>query len=75
MLANLEIIENPKESVDRAYDISIAAREELLVAYPTVNSFRRNVSAGISVQLLKKSIQKITLHLEYLHLQIIKLCS
>ena len=54
MLANLEIIENPKESVDRAYDISIAAREELLVAYPTVNSFRRNVRAGMSVQLLKK---------------------
>jgi two-component system sensor histidine kinase VicK len=54
MLANLEIIENPKESVDRAYDISIAAREELLVAFPTVNSFRRNVRAGMSVQLLKK---------------------
>jgi two-component system sensor histidine kinase VicK len=54
MLANLEIIENPKESVDRAYDISIAAREELLVAYPTVNSFRRNVRAGMSVQLLRK---------------------
>jgi two-component system, OmpR family, sensor histidine kinase VicK len=54
MLANLEVIENPKESVDRAYDISIAAREELLVAYPTVNSFRRNVRAGMSVQLLKK---------------------
>jgi hypothetical protein len=49
-----EIIENPKESVDRAYDISISAREELLVAFPTVNSFRRNVRAGMSVQLLKK---------------------
>ena len=54
MLANLEVIENPKESVDRAYDISIEARKELLVAYPTVNSFRRNVRAGMSVQLLKK---------------------
>ena len=54
MLANLEIIENPKESVDRAYDISISAREELLVAFPTVNSFRRNVRTGMSVQLLKK---------------------
>ena len=54
MLAKLEIIENPKESVDRAYDISISAREELLVAFPTVNSFRRNVHTGMSVQLLKK---------------------
>ena len=54
MLANLQIIENPKESIDRAYDISISAREELLVAFPTVNSFRRNVRTGMSVQLLKK---------------------
>lgn len=54
MLANLEIIENPKETIDRAYDISISAREELLVAFPTVNSFRRNVRTGMSVQLLKK---------------------
>jgi two-component system, OmpR family, sensor histidine kinase VicK len=53
MLANVEIIENPKESIDRAYDISISAREELLVAFPTVNSFRRNVRTGMSVQLLK----------------------
>ena len=54
MLANVEIIENPKESIDRAYDISISAREELLVAFPTVNSFRRNVRTGVSVQLLKE---------------------
>ena len=54
MLANLEIIENPKESIDRAYDILISAREELLVAFPTVNSFRRNVRTGMSVQLLKE---------------------
>ena len=54
MLANVEIIENPKESIDRAYDISISAREELLVAFPTVNSFRRNVRTGMSVQLLKE---------------------
>lgn len=66
MLANLEIIENPKESVDRAYDISIAAREELLVAYPTVNSFRRNVRAGMSVQLLKKEYSEDNFKLKIL---------
>jgi two-component system, OmpR family, sensor histidine kinase VicK len=54
MLANLEIIENPKESVDRAYDISISARKELFVAFPTVNSFQRNVRTAMSVLLLKK---------------------
>ncbi len=31
MLASVEIIENPKESIDRAYDISISARDELLL--------------------------------------------
>ena len=54
MQANVEIIENSKESVDRAYDISISAREELLIAFPTVNSFRRNVRTGMAMQLLKE---------------------
>jgi hypothetical protein len=53
MLANVEIIENTKESIDRAYDISISAKEELLVAFPTINSFRRNVRTGLSMQILK----------------------
>src|ERR687883_820804 len=54
MLANVEIIENPKESIDRAYDISVLAKEELLLAFPTVNSFRRNVRTGMAMQLLKE---------------------
>jgi len=54
MLANVEIIENPKESIDRAYDISVSAKEELLLAFPTVNSFRRNVRTGMAMQLLKE---------------------
>ena len=53
MLDKVEIIENSKESVDRAYDISISAKEELLVGFPTINSFRRNVHTGLSVQILK----------------------
>ena len=53
MLDNVEIIENSKESIDRAYDISISAKEELWVAFPTINSFRRNVRTGLSIQLLK----------------------
>ena len=54
MLANVEIIENPKESIYRAYDISVSAKEELLLAFPTVNSFRRNVRTGMAMQLLKE---------------------
>ena len=58
MQANVEIIENPKESVDRAYDISISAREELLIAFPTVNSFLRNARTGMSMLLLREEYSK-----------------
>ena len=66
MLVNVEIIENSKESIDRAYDISISAKEELLIAYPTVNSFRRNVRTGISMQLLKGVYSKNNVRLRIL---------
>jgi two-component system, OmpR family, sensor histidine kinase VicK len=66
MLANVEIIEHPKESIDRAYDISITAKEELLVAFPTVNSFRRNVRTGMSMQLLKEEYSKNNVRLRIL---------
>ena len=51
--ANVEIIENPKDSVNRAYGISMSAKEELLVAFSTTNSFQRNMRTGMSMQLLK----------------------
>ena len=66
MLANVEIIENPKESINRAYDISISAKEELLVAFPTVNSFRRNVRTGMSMLLLKEEYSKNNVRLRIL---------
>jgi two-component system, OmpR family, sensor histidine kinase VicK len=66
MLANVEIIENPKESVDRAYDITISAKDELLVVFPTVNSFRRNVRAGMSMLLLKEEYLKNNVRLRIL---------
>jgi hypothetical protein len=66
MQAIVEIIENPKESVDRAYDISISAREELLVAFPTVNSFLRNVRTGMSMLLLKEEYSKNNVRLRVL---------
>jgi hypothetical protein len=66
MLTNVEIIENPKESIDRAYDISISAKVELLIAFPTINSFRRNVRTGMSMQLLKEEYSKNSVRLRIL---------
>jgi two-component system, OmpR family, sensor histidine kinase VicK len=66
MLANVEIIENPKESIDRAYDISISAKDELLIAFPTINSFRRNVRTGMSMQLLREEYSKNNVRLRIL---------
>jgi tRNA/tmRNA/rRNA uracil-C5-methylase (TrmA/RlmC/RlmD family) len=66
LLANVEIIENSKESIDRAYDISISAKEELLLAFPTVNSFRRNVRTGMSMLLLKEEYSKNNVRLRVL---------
>src|SRR6478752_3800314 len=66
MLANVEIIENPKDSVNRAYDISISARDELLLLFPTINSFRRNVRTGMSMLLLKEEYAKNNVRLRIL---------
>jgi len=66
LLANVEIIENPKESIDRAYDISVSAKEELLLAFPTVNSFRRNVRTGMAMQLLKEEYSSNNVRLRIL---------
>ena len=49
-----DIIENPKDSVNRAYDISMSAEEELLVAFSTTNSFQRNMRTGMSIEALKE---------------------
>ena len=65
-IANVEIIENPKESINRAYDVSISAKEELLVAFPTANAFRRNVRTGMSMLLLKKRSGKNNVKLRIL---------
>jgi len=65
-IANVEIIENSKESINRAYDVSISAKEELLVAFPTANAFRRNVRTGMSMLLLKKRSGKNNVKLRIL---------
>jgi two-component system, OmpR family, sensor histidine kinase VicK len=46
-LAEVEVIENPKESVNRAINISNYAKEELSVLFSTPKSFYRQVQAGL----------------------------
>ena len=45
-LANMEIIENAKDSVNSGYDISTSAKEELLVAFSTTRSFQTKYAKG-----------------------------
>src|SRR5919199_5983873 len=66
MSAKVEIIKSPKESVDRGYDISISAKDELLLVFPTVNAFRRNVRTGTSMLLLKEEYSKNNVRLRIL---------
>jgi hypothetical protein len=65
-IANVEIIENPKESINRAYDISISTKEELLLAFPTTNAFRRNVRTGMSIQILREQYAQNNVRLRIL---------
>jgi len=48
------------------FDVSISAKEELLVAFPTINSFKRNVRTGMSMQLLKEEYLKNNVRLRIL---------
>jgi hypothetical protein len=65
-IANVEVIENPKESINRAYDISISAKEELLMVFPSTNAFRRNVRTGMSIQILREEYAKNNVKLRIL---------
>lgn len=43
---NIEIIENPRESLKLAENMVKSAREEVLRIYPSINAFRRQVKIG-----------------------------
>jgi hypothetical protein len=53
-LAEVEVIENPKESINRAIKISTSSREELSVLFSTPNSFHRQVQAGLDGRLRER---------------------
>ena len=55
--ANMEIIQNAHEAVTRAWSLIRAAKEEVLIMYPTPNSFRRQLHMGV-LQLIKQTIKE-----------------
>ncbi len=54
--ANLEIIQNSHEAVNRAWSLVRCAREEVLIMYSTPKGFRRQLQMGV-VQLVKEAIE------------------
>ena len=62
-LAEVEVIENPKESVDCAIKISNSAKEELSVLFSTPNSFHRQVQAGLEYRLREYIKRRIRVRL------------
>jgi two-component system sensor histidine kinase VicK len=62
-LAEVEVIENPKESVNRAIMISTSAKEELSVLFSTPNSFHRQVQAGLDRRLAEYIKRRIRVRL------------
>jgi two-component system, OmpR family, sensor histidine kinase VicK len=55
--ANIEIIQNSKESIKRVYQLISSAKEEVLVMLSTANNFRRQVRMG-GIQILKKAVEE-----------------
>ena len=45
--SNIEIIQNPKESIKLAYDLIKSAKQEVLRIFPSIHAFRRQVRMGI----------------------------
>lgn len=60
--ANIEIIQNSKESIKRVYQLINSAKEEVLVMLSTANNFHRQVRMG-GVQILKKAVEECMYHL------------
>jgi signal transduction histidine kinase len=55
--ANIEIIQNPKEAIERAWSYLKTARSNVSVLFPTANAFRRQIRMGL-LQLLKEATEQ-----------------
>jgi signal transduction histidine kinase len=51
-LTDIEIIQNPKEGLTRAWDLIKSAKEEVLIMFSTANALRRQIGMG-GLQLLR----------------------
>ena len=54
--SNIEIIQNPRESIKLAYDLIKLAEQEVLRIFPSINAFRRQVRMGI-MHLFKEVVE------------------
>src|ERR687887_708488 len=55
--ANIEIIQNPKEGIKRAWSYLKASRSNVSVLFSTANAFRRQINMGL-LQLLKEATEQ-----------------
>ncbi len=55
-MSNIEIIQNPRESIKLAYDLIKSAEQEVLRIFPSVHAFRRQVRMGI-MHLFKEVVE------------------
>ena len=55
--SNIEIIQNPEESIKRSHELVRSAKEEVLRIFSSVNAFRRQVRLGI-MHLFKEIAEK-----------------
>jgi two-component system, OmpR family, sensor histidine kinase VicK len=55
--ANLEIIQNPKEAIERAWSYLKTSRNDVSVLFPTANALSRQIHMGL-LQLLKEATEQ-----------------
>ena len=55
--ANIEMIQNSHEAIERAWNLIRAAKEEALIMYSTPSGFRRQLQMG-ALQLFKDTIKE-----------------
>jgi two-component system, OmpR family, sensor histidine kinase VicK len=55
--ANLEIIQNPKEAIERAWSYLKTSRNDVSVLFPTANALSRQIDMGL-LQLLKQTTEQ-----------------
>ncbi len=55
-MSNIEIIQNPRESIKLAYELIKSAEQEVLRIFPSIHAFRRHVRMGI-MHLFKEVVE------------------